>query len=636
MDECSEEILRRVQQNHPTFTTLSIGYRDGFTARDASASDYSTLGLAIAQNTNLARLEIALPEYEIALDDAGEGFFEGLKQNTSIHDLEFSCNNRHVAGGVISKILNAYQANIHLTRLTIEDVRLDNGGDSIIAKTLKSCTNLRVITLRSCNITDEQLVPMVEALRGQLDLGQNEVGNAGCDAIATLIDANSNLRRVHGLNGNSIDHDRRLNLFNIAQNRDVMLCQLTYFNSRGQLYADRSSEETLLSIQQNDPTLTSLSIGEGGFYSGDAGDFSLLGSAISRNTRLTSLGVDYTDKDVGMALDAEGFIKGLKRNSSIRDLRIDCYGRNIDYAGEILKAYEDKNNLTRLNIVDADLGDGGDQTIATTLRRCTNLKQIIIEACSVNEEQLLPMVEALRGHLHLEELHFHGDEDGYATNIGNAGRVAIGALLEDSNCNLCILDLEKFIIDRDGANILANSLTNNTKLKKLRLHGWSTDDDDGQIDASVADAFTRALGNTSSVNQTYSSNHSLVCIDSYEYWQRGQELESLLTMNKGTNKKHVAIKKILKYHPNIDMEPFFEWDKEREGKALPFVVDWFERVEEAIADDENGARYNIDLRKLSTIYQFSRAMPSMFEGITISDNKRKRRRWMKNNVFTRR
>ena len=82
MDECSEEILRRVQQNDPTFTTLSIGYRDGFTARDASASDYSTLGLAIAQNTNLARLEIALPEYEIALDDAGEGFFEGLKQNT--------------------------------------------------------------------------------------------------------------------------------------------------------------------------------------------------------------------------------------------------------------------------------------------------------------------------------------------------------------------------------------------------------------------------------------------------------------------------------------------------------------------------------------------------------------------------
>ena len=74
------------------------------------------------------------------------------------------------------------------------------------------------------------------------------------------------------------------------------------------------------------------------------------------------------------------------------------------------------------------------------------------------------------------------------------------------------------------------------------------------------------------------------------------------------------------------MEPFFEWDKEREGKALPFVVDWFERAEEAIADDENGARYNIDLRKLSTIYQFSRAMPSMFEGITISDNKRKRRR----------
>ena len=55
-------------------------------------------------------------------------------------------------------------------------------------------------------------------------------------------------------------------------------------------------------------------------------------------------------------------------------------------------------------------------------------------------------------------------------------------------------------------------------------------------------------------------------------------------MNRDANKRHVAIRKILRYHPNIDMEPFFEWDleEEEEGeqtlKALPFVIDWFERA----------------------------------------------------------
>ena len=81
-------------------------------------------------------------------------------------------------------------------------------------------------------------------------------------------------------------------------------------------------------------------------------------------------------------------------------------------------------------------------------------------------------------------------------------------------------------------------------------------------------------------------------------------------MNKGKNKSHVAIKKVLKYHPNTDMEPLFEWNTEGEGErdlkalpyVLPYVVAWFERAGEAVADDE-GESVVVDVRKLSAIYQ---------------------------------
>ena len=64
-------------------------------------------------------------------------------------------------------------------------------------------------------------------------------------------------------------------------------------------------------------------------------------------------------------------------------------------------------------------------------------------------------------------------------------------------------------------------------------------------------------------------------------------LATLLKMNEEENKSHVAIRKILKYHPNIDMKPLFELDSDGEQtlKALPHVVDWFERAGEAVAGD---------------------------------------------------
>ena len=108
----------------------------------------------------------------------------------------------------------------------------------------------------------------------------------------------------------------------------------------------------------------------------------------------------------------------------------------------------------------------------------------------------------------------------------------------------------------------------------------------------------------------------------------GQRFAYLLNLNNGANKMHVAIKKILKHHPNIDMEPLFEWDAEGEQtlKALPYVVGWFDRARVAVTDND-GERYHVEEKTLSAIFQFVKGMPLLFvptSHIKVDNKKRKR------------
>ena len=88
------------------------------------------------------------------------------------------------------------------------------------------------------------------------------------------------------------------------------------------------------------------------------------------------------------------------------------------------------------------------------------------------------------------------------------------------------------------------------------------------------------------------------------------------------------MKKILEYHPNIDFEPLFQWDAEGEQtlKALPYVVDWFDRAEVAVVDN-SGESYNLEEKQLSAIFQFATAMPLLMvpaSSIKVDNKKRKR------------
>ena len=252
-------------------------------------------------------------------------------------------------------------------------------------------------------------------------------------------------------------------------------------------------------------------------------------------------------------LQIEDFSDGLKHNYSIHSLVLHCDMHEIGVGHEVLNTYQESNNLTCLYIGQADLRNGGDVVLAETLRRCTNLREFELFNCNITDVQLLPLIEAIRGYRSLEQLSLFGN------SIGRAGCEAIAALLRDPNYNLRSLDLSGNDVHNDGVTTLANSLTSNTKLKNLYLAGNPMDQ------SSAKDIFCRVLCNTVSINHIYLSNHTL---EALELGRLDSQLTSLLELNEGTNKSHVAIKKILKYHPNIDMEPLLNGTWKGRGNEI--------------------------------------------------------------------
>jgi len=391
---------------------------------------------------------------------------------------------------------------------------------------------------------------------------------------------------------------------------------------------DSLSKDTLLAIEQNSDTVTYLKVGdhhlsnEGAFNSRDSDDYDRLGTAVGTNTHLNKLAITDLYNNVNLNTANESFYDGIRRNTTIKDLNLSSIDQNkFDMASKVLKVFAEKNILTKLLINTMPLVNSSEQLMAECLRRCTNLREILYLHSRITDGQLLPIIEAIRGHHLIEEL------DLMNNNIGNVGCEAVASLR-----NVTKVNLNENNIGNEGIISIANSLSENKNLRDLIIYSGNPFDL-----RNVQDDFCRALCNTSSINDIYLSNHTLETIHVQD---KGFKLRSLLNLNKSTrNKRHVAIKKILLYHPHIDMEPLFDLslkgdDSERDLRALPHALSWFETAKEAIIEEEAiigelpRAHNNLDIDKISAIYQFVTAMPLLFVSATHHDKgvdkKRKR------------
>ena len=155
-----------------------------------------------------------------------------------------------------------------------------------------------------------------------------------------------------------------------------------------------------------------------------------------------------------------------------------------------------------------------------------------------------------------------------ANYIEDGGCNGLASLLQNNDIKLNHLNLCHNLIGDEGAQILADALTNNNSLKRLHLNynrpisqrGWS--------------AFERVLCNCSSIDTIHQSNHSLVRI----WWTASDQynmglsdnLQSFLQMNRGGNEQKKIGKKLIHYHlrGNFNLSQFLEMDL----KLLPFVL----------------------------------------------------------------
>lgn len=263
----------------------------------------------------------------------------------------------------------------------------------------------------------------------------------------------------------------------------------------------------------------------------------------------------------------------------------------------IIEALGRHAQLESIELYGNDIGRAGCFALAKAFHwETTNVQTLGLGQNSIEDEGMEAMMPALAKSSNLRVLNLTGN-----TSITIKGFGALSSVLESPTSNLKKLVLTDNRMCDEVLKMLASALVNNNTLKWLQLNrnditgeGWL--------------ALSQILCNTSSINATYLSNHTLVGVGGPT---NDNDLNSLLALNGSSYPKiQIAMMKIFKHHNNFDMQPLFEWD----FKFLPYTIEWFERA--AGCPSDYGAFQlpdpRIQQRKLSAIFKFIRGMPLEF------------------------
>mmetsp|Transcript_20793 Transcript_20793/g.41358 ORF Transcript_20793/g.41358 Transcript_20793/m.41358 type:complete len:511 (+) Transcript_20793:36-1568(+) len=391
------------------------------------------------------------------------------------------------------------------------------------------------------------------------------------------------------------------------------------------------------------------------FVVGEGDDLGWLGYFIGKSKYLYDLRITSW----GEGENIEAFIEGINRNQSINSLHIGTDLRGVSFRN-LRPFFRNNNNLYQLEF-NFEVGLECAESIAFVLdeNRCQSLESLRFEDCNLGEDGFAVIATALRTYPELEELHLQHN------NIGLMGCTALADTLRGWEAsNLKHLDLDGNGIDDQGLQTLAAGITN-TKLEELYLSDnlitgaglRSMSDyfqsescclktlnvlrndfgDEGAV--ALADilmgnksltslhfishqsgitnpgwaAFSKLLCDPSSINSTYLSNHNIGTIGEHEMLGTPFNIRRYLDLNELLDRRHAAIHKILKSHPDLDMEPFFQWKL----KLLPAVINWFQSARSRmVANDLIGEsiqrqRQSLPSRELSALYKFVRGMPAL-------------------------
>ena len=436
-----------------------------------------------------------------------------------------------------------------------------------------------------------------------------------------------------------------------ARARDVIFEDITSCEENAEILQKLRDQDTSLDdISITDDYVIADDADRDWFTAGEGDDLGWLGYFIGKSKYLEELfifsweGVEHI----------EALIDGINRNQSISSLYIgtNLGGTSFQY---LRPFFRNNNNLAQLTL-DFEVGLECAQSIVLTLgeSQCQSLTNLRLNDCNLGAEGFIGIATALRAYPQLRGLYLENN------NIGLMGCIALGDSMRGwGESNLKYLDLDGNAIGDQGLQALLTAMTNSTLeqlylsnnlitavglrslsdyfqsesccLKSLYLSRINFGDEGAVALAEGLNgnksltslyfdphqsgithdgwaAFSKLVCDTSNVNNIYLSNHIIRTIGDHEMFSTPLEIRQYLELN---GYLHPAIHKIFKSHPDLDMNPFFQWKL----KLLPVVVDWFENCRSCMMyvndPQEMMQRQSLPSRELSALYKFVRGMPSL-------------------------
>ncbi len=633
-NEQNATILQRLRDNDPTFGFLQITDDNDYIDENIfiidEGDDLGWLGYFVGNNTTLRELSMgdltfsniskrfgafiqylsrnrSIETLVIGVDLGRIGFRQMgdfLRNNNNMRELFFSSletvgiesarsiafmlsQGRHsnlrnisfVESGaseeVLAEIATGISTHSQLEELNLGENNLGRQGSVILGNALKACNNPRLqrLVLWSISVDDEGLRFLVEGMRNchnltELDLAYNESITAdGFWSLSTLFQSeHCHLKHLDLTSMNIEDDGARA----IAQG-------LASLNLLEELHISHNS------------------IGDDGARA--------LGAGLANLRSLEKLYLGNNSiGDVGL----QSLVEGLINCDNVKELGLSG-NRSITAAGmgslsTLLQS--ERCSLTDILLGEIPFGDDGAPALADGLKDNRSMEHFYLSNNSISDRGLQALVEGLVNCDDLKVLSLSGNR-----MITASGLRSLSTLLQFESCALTEITLWGIPFGDDGAVVLADALKGNTSMKQL-----SFGPDSARVTTVGWKAFSELLCDTSNVNTTYLSNHSLERIGKLDNGSAPSDVKALLALSNHPA-EHVAIHKILKSHSDFDIEPFFEWKM----KLLPRVVSWFEKVrtlmnvyDHSWISDESAEE--IQSRQLSAMYNFVRGMPLLAIG----------------------
>jgi len=588
--DVDENVLQRLKQNDPTISGVHITLFTKEDKRCFNSIDWKEDGNFIANNTHLKKLRVVLGQ-DKSMRQQLQYFFSSIHQNRSIEELEITSDRIDKEFGMF--IIEGLCGHSSLIRLKIRRGKLGSTGCEALGKVLNHPkSKLKELCVPQYHLNDDAFKILCNALLGNstiksLYLTNNQVSSIGWQALSTVLrHPNCTLTNVC-LSSTGLNDESANVLGSALRGSTVKKLNLSY-----NCTVSRAGWQTLLNQLQHS-SIDCLDL-----YTNQIDDSGLHALANVGTLKSSNL----ADLQLCIPSGWQFFFNQLQINGTrLKKLNISC--NNIGNEGIIAlgSLLSNMSSLKELNMHSIPRHHGWLLFFNALQDSNLNLGKLFLGNNNIDDEGIQLLIRLVSSMTSLKRLDL-----GMNRLITPTGWQAFTGYLQRPNIALEDLDLASNKVNDDTVVGLTSVLTHNKTLKRLCLHDCTDEDDNELITERGWQAASNLLCNTTSILDTYNSNHTLRIFGG-DIADSIRDLTSQSTLNRNEDKVEVARQKILQTHfsdsdDTSKMQEFLDMELE----VMPSVIAWIGRPTSI-----NWKGTNVS--GLSVMYNLLRRIPDLFD-----------------------